>query len=129
MSLVNEVLTSSAQNFTASWADLGSEIKTETFANLGLWLNIDINDTLDARFRALARHTDGGDKYVFPIKINTATVVNVEDEYCEFTTNEDAFRVIGITLDKILPFIQIQIQAGTVGASVGQVLNSKYTLA
>lgn len=128
MSLVKENLTTNAQNFTTNWVDLGSEIPIETFFNLGIWLDIDINDTVDARIRAVVRHATGGSDYVLPIKTETATVVNVEDEYFEFTTDEDKKRLIGFTLDKIIPYIQIQIQCETVGASAGQILSSKYTL-
>ncbi len=127
MALVN-TLKGTAQSFTASWVDYGDEIGTDGHKVLGLWLNIDINDTQDARLRVLAKHTAGGDTYVFPIKVDTATVVNVEDEYHEFVTDEDARRVVEITLDDIIPFIQVQIQAGTVGVSAGQILDSKYTL-
>lgn len=129
MSLVNENLTTSGQDFTTSWIDLGSEISTETFQTLCLWLNIDINDTIDARVRVLAKHTSGGaDEYVLPIKTETATVVNIEDECFEFTTDEDIKRVISFTLDKVVPYVQVQIQAGTAGATEGQILSSKYTL-
>jgi len=129
MSLVNENLTTQAQDFTAGWVDLGGEIPTETFKALGLWLIVDINDTLDARFRVLAKHTSGGaDEYVLPIKTETATVVNIEDEYCEFQTDEDAKRVFSFALDEIIPFVQVQIQAGTAGETEGQILSSKYTL-
>ncbi len=127
MALVN-TLKGTAQSFTASWVDYGSEIGTDDFNTIALWLNIDINNTQDARLRILAKHTGGGDEYVLPIKVETATVVNIEDEYYELVTDEDEKRVISFTLDKVVPFVQVQIQAGTVGVSAGQVLDSKYTL-
>ncbi len=129
MSLVNQNLTTQAQNFTVGWVDLGGEIPTETFKALGVWLIIKKNDTADARIRAVAKHTSGGaDEYVLPIKTETATVVNVEDEYFEFSTDEDQKRLLSWTLDEIIPFIQVQIQAGTEGDNKGQILSSKYTL-
>ncbi len=128
MALV-KTLKSTAQDFTASWVDYGDEIGTDGFDSLGLWLNININDTKDARFRALAKHTRGGDTHLLPINVETPSVVNVGDEYSEIINDVDARRVVSFTLDKIIPFVQIQIQAGTVGAPVGQILNSKYTLA
>ena len=127
MALVN-TLKGTAQDFTASWVDYGSEISTDGFDFMSVWLNIDINDTQDARMRILAKHTSGGDEYVHSIEIVTASVINVEDEFFEFTTDEDAKRVIEITLDDIIPYVQVQIQAGTVGATAGQVLDSKYIL-
>ncbi len=127
MALVKE-LKSSAQSFTAEWVDYGGEIGTDGFDIVALWLNIVINDTQNARFRALAKHTGGGAGYVLPINVETATVVNVEDEYYEIVTDEDAKRIVSFTLDRIVPFVQIQIQAGIVGTIPGQVLDSKYTL-
>ncbi len=127
MALV-KTLKGTAQNFTASWVDYGPELGTDGFDNLSIWLNIDINDTIDARIRVLAQHTLGGDGYVHPIEKTTPSVINVEDEYFEFTTDEDKKRVLKIALDDVVPYAQIQIQAGTVGATAGQVLDSKYIL-
>ncbi len=124
------ILKDTPQDFTTSWVDYGDEIGTDGYATIVLWLNIDINNTQNARFRILAKPTIGGAEYVLPINIATATVVNVEDEYHEIVTNEDAKRILSFVLDKVVPFVQVQIQAGAVGASpAGQVLDSKYTLA
>lgn len=121
-------LTTDPQNFTTSWDDLGGEIDTECIQALGIWLDIDINDTNDAEVRIVARHTAGGDNHTLPLDIITATVVNEEDEYIQFITDEDAKRFRSWTLDKIIPCVQVQIKCGTVGASAGQVLSSKYTI-
>ncbi len=117
------------QDFTNEWADYGDEIGTDGYGTIVLWLNIDINNTQNARFRILAKPVSGGAQYVLPINIATATVVNVEDEYHEIVVDEDAKRILSFMLDKVVPFVQVQIQAGAVGASPGQVLDSKYTLA
>lgn len=127
MALVN-TLKGTAQDFTASWVDYGGEISTDGHSIVALWLNIDINNTENVRLRILAKHTEGGSGYILPLKTETATIVTVEDEYFEFTTDEDARRVISFTLDRVIPFVQVQIQAGTVGATAGQILDSKYIL-
>lgn len=127
MALV-KTLKGTAQDFTASWVDYGSEISTDGFDNMSVWLDIDINNSQDARMRILSKHTSGGAEYVHSIEVITASVVNTEDEYFEFTTDEDQKRVIEITLDDVIPYVQVQIQAGTVGATAGQVLDSKYIL-
>ena len=127
MARVN-ILKETVQNLTAAWVNLGPEIGTDGHNAIVLWLDIDINDTTNVRFRILAKHTSGGDEYVLPIKTETASVVNIADEYFEFVTDVDAKRVIGIALARIIPFIQVQIQAGAVGATPGQILDSKYTL-
>lgn len=117
------------QSFTNSWENYGGEVGTDGYGTIVLWLNIDINNTRDARFRVLAKPTAGGLEYVLPINIETASVVNVEDEYHEIITDEDARRILSFELDKVIPFIQIQMQAGVVGLEPGQVLDSMYTLA
>ncbi len=124
-----KTLKETPQDFTTLWVEYGGEIGTDGYATIVLWLKIDINNTQNARFRILAKPTTGGAEYVLPINIATATVVNVEDEYHEIVADEDARRILSFILDKVVPFVQVQIQAGATGATSGQVLDSKYTLA
>lgn len=127
MALVQDLKTE-AQSFTGGWVDYGSELSVDGAQTIAVWVDIDVNDTNNACIRLLAKHTQGGaDEYVLPIKIETATVVNVEDEYFELITDEDAKRIINFTLDKIVPYVQFQIKAETPGATPGQILSSKYT--
>jgi len=127
MALV-KTLKGTTQDFTASWVDYGPEVSTDGFDCMSIWLNIAINDTQNARLRILSKHTSGGNEYVHSIEAITASVVNTEDEYFEFTTDEDAKRVIEVILDVVIPYVQVQIQAGTVGATAGRILASKYIL-
>ena len=127
MAIVN-VLKATAQNFTASWVDYGIEISTDGFDNMSIWLDIDINSTVDARVRILAKHTTGGDEYSHPIETVSASVISVQDEYFEFETDVDEKRVLLINLDGIIPYVQVQIEAGTVGGTAGKILDSKYIL-
>ncbi len=128
MALV-KTLKSSPQNFTGAWANYGDEIGTDGKQTIALWLNIVINDTQGARFRIIARHASGGEEYILPINIVTASVVKVADEYYEIIPNQSAKRIVSFTLDRVVPFVQIQIKAGVEGATPGQILSSKYTLA
>lgn len=115
-------LISAAQNLTASWVDLGFEIDCKGYDSLGLWLTLDINDTNNARVRVLVKHTKAGsEEYVLPIRTVSASDVKVEDEYIEFNTDADQKMVLSWQLDNVIPFIQIQVMAGTVGASAGQI--------
>jgi len=127
MAIVN-TLKGTAQDFTASWVDYGPVVSSDGFDNMTIWIDIDINNTQDARIRILAMHISGGDEYVHAIEKTTPSVINVEDEYFEFTTDEDKKRVLKIALDGVIPCVQVQIQAGTVGATAGQILDSKYIL-
>lgn len=128
MALVN-TLKDTAQDFTASWVDYGSEIGTDGHIHMSIWLNVDINDTVDARIRVLVKHTGGGsDEYSIPIKTVTDSVVSIKPEYYELSNDVDQKMVISFDLDNIVPFVQIQIQAGTVGSTAGQILDSKYII-
>ena len=121
-------LKATPQNFTASWVDYGVEIGTDGHDRISIWTDLDINDTKNARMRLVGRHTKAGDDYDFLIKTIYDTHISVKNEYLEFATDADGKSVISFELDEIVPFIQVQIQAGTVGATAGQILSSKYSL-
>lgn len=127
MAVVN-TLKDTAQNFTASWVDYGGEIGTDGHTHLSVWLNIDINDTVNARVRLLVKHTKDGAEYTLPINTTTESVVTIKPEYCEFSDDADQKMAISFHLDFVIPFVQIQIQAGTVGGTAGQILDSKYII-
>jgi hypothetical protein len=122
------------QNFTAAWADLGGEIriyeksdKRHNFSTIGLFLNLDINDSTDLRIRALAKHTEAGaDEYVLPIRTVSASDVKVEDEYIEF--NDDANQKVLIEIDTsgLIQVVQFQIMAGVLGAGVAAQVDSAF---
>lgn len=128
MALVN-TLKDSAQNFTASWADYGPEISCDDHSKLAIWLHFVINDTANPRVRILLKHTGGGsDEYQPLIYTESASVVTVQPEYFEFGADVTQKAVIAFDLDVVIPFVQVQIQAGTVGATPGHIIDSKYTM-
>lgn len=128
MVLVN-TLKGAAQSLTTSWTDYGAEIDTDGHEHISLWLDMDINDSQNARIRMLAKYaSSGADEYVLPIKTVTSSVVTVESEYFEFMVDENQKRIIEFDLDNVVPFVQFQIQAGTVGSTAGQILDTMYTL-
>lgn len=122
-------LISVAQNLTANWVDLGGEISTANVQHIGVYINLDINDSNNARVRLLAKHTSAGaDEYTLPIRTVSASVVSVEGEYIEFNVDADQKVILEFTLDGVVPFCQIQVQAGTVGATAGQIDGAHYVL-
>ncbi len=128
MAIVN-TLKGTAQSFTTAWVDYGEEIGTDGHSHISIWFDIAINSSANARFRLLAKHTkDGADEYTLPIKTVSASVVYLQDEYFEFVVDADGKKVITFDLQEVIPFIQVQIQAGTVGATAGQILSSKCVL-
>ena len=117
-----ESLLAAAQNFTAAWVDVGPEIPTAGCTHLGVWLNLDVNDSLNMRIKALAKHTIAGtDEYELVIRTLSATDVKVDAGYIEFNTDADQKVLLCIPLDGVVPYVQLQILAGTVGGTAGQV--------
>ncbi len=118
-------LVASAQNFTGAWSDLGPEIDCRGFAQIALYVSIDINDTEDARIRALAKHTlDDSDEYCFPIATASSSDIAIEDEYVELTDDADQKLILQWETNNVVPWIQFQIEAGTVGGSAGNVASA-----
>lgn len=116
-----ETLLGTAQDVTAAWADAGAEIPMSGYTKLGVWINIDINDSENFRIRALAKHTSAGsDEYVVPIRTVYTDKVTLEDEYLEFNDDEDQLVLFEVDTNNLIPYIQLQIQAGVVGATAGQ---------
>lgn len=122
-------LISAAQDFTNAWAQLGTtEIDCRKFNNIGAFLKITANNSLGMRFRIMGRHTTGSsDLFPMPCKVVTGTSVIVSPEYIELATNASQNMVLEFNTDNIIPYAIIQIQAGTVGATAGQVATAHYS--
>lgn len=111
-----------AQPLTAAWADLGSEYRVAGALFAGLYVELDINDSVDARVRCLAKHALAhADEFVLPIRTISASDVTVQDQYIEFNDDADQKMILGVDLDGVIIYAQFQVQAGTVGASAGQI--------
>lgn len=120
--LSRETVTSSAQAFTTSWVDLGSEIETLGIESVGVWVDLDINNTNNPRIRAQAKLDAGGAaEYDLVIKTVGTADVKIEDLYYEWNVDADQKSLLQIDLDGLVPYIQLQIQCGTVGAAAGEI--------
>jgi len=115
-------LISAAQNLTGTWADLGEVIDVRDVDSLGLWLDLDINDSENARFRilALSSETDSS-PYSLPIRAVGFSDVKLEEEYFEFNVDQDQKMLVEIEVSDLIQYIKVQVKAGTVGASAGQI--------
>lgn len=121
-------LIAAAQNVTGAWADLGDEIEMGGYTRLGLWLTIDINLATDFRVRLLYKHTQAGaEEYNDVIETVSASVVRVEAAYVEFNVDADGLYFIPFEVDNLVPFVQVQIEAGAAGGTPGQVDAAYYT--
>lgn len=112
---------SAAQDFTTGWVDLGSEIDMRGYTELLVYATLDINDTINARIKALGKTESGGaDEYNFIIETISSSEINMESEFMEWNNDADQLSILKIKSGGV-PFIQLQIQAGTVGATAGQI--------
>jgi len=123
-----EAIIAAAQDFTATWLELGAEIPTSGVTHLGVWLVLTIHDSTDLRIRALAKHTSAGtDEYEIPIRVLSATDVKVQGGYIEFNVDADQKVILCVPLDGVVPFIQLQIEAGVLGVGTDAHVDSAYT--
>ena len=121
-------LITTAQDLTTSWVDLGSEIDVAGYGQLHLWLTIDINLGANVRVRVLDKHTeDGTEEYVRPILTPSLSVVLAEPEYLEFNVDEDNKYHLAFDVDRVTAYCQVQVQAGTVGATKAQIDAAYYS--
>jgi len=113
----------SPQALTASWVDLGSVLFVKGACIAVLWVQLDINDSINARVRALARRESGAGalEYTLPIRTIEASVVKVRPAYFEFDTDADQNMLLVAELDGAVPYVQYQVQAGVVGSTAGQI--------
>jgi hypothetical protein len=117
-----QVLEDTPQAFTASWVDIGPEIDMNGYSKLGIFATLDINDSTNARIRALAKLDSGGTKeYNLQIKTTAAAAITIENQYYEWNVDADCETYLEVETNGLIPFIQLQIEAGAVGASAGQI--------
>lgn len=57
----------------------------------------------------------------FSIHTVSTSAINVEDEYVEFTDDVDQKILLSWDLEGVVPYAQLQIQAGTVGITAAQI--------
>jgi len=118
-----KALISSAQDLTNAWADLGDPVKMANRSTCGLWINLDINATNNARVRALAQLDQSGTlgEFFLPIKTVSTSDIKVQDEYIEFNDDADQKMILEVETNNLIPWLQFQVMAGTVGATAGQI--------
>jgi len=109
------------QTVTTGWVDCGEEIDVRDFEQLAVFCNVDINAAANFRIRFVGLHTSGdADEYALPILDVQAGVVNVDQEYFELTDDADQKVILYLSSLDLIPYIKVQISAGTAGATAGQ---------
>jgi len=119
---VREAVVTSAQAFTTSWADLGSEIEMLGYNRLGVWITLDVNAANNMRLRALAKlDAAGATEYNFVIKTVGTSDIALEDRYYEFEDDADGKYFLEFETSCLVPYVQLQIQVGTDGGADAEV--------
>jgi len=118
-------LLSAAQPLTDTFADLGDEIRTNNFESFGLFLVLDINTSQDVQIRAMAKHTaNSADEFAIPIRTVSSSDVKIQDEVIELNDDVDQKVILQVDTDYIMPYVQIQVRAGTVGGTPGEITSA-----
>lgn len=128
---INTALTPlmSMAKFTASYNDIGEPIGVKGWDSLALYVKVDINDTQNARLRFYGK-TEVADTDLFlmdhnRIKCPNATIPATEN-YIEL--DSDADQLIEVVIPDLygIEAVQVQISAGTAGASPGAITSIEY---
>lgn len=139
MAKTDKIITS-AQTLTETFVDLGGEIVTNNLATNSLqgvgyidfvvWLNITPNDSENITIRALAKQGEGfTNEYNFPLKVVKNTETQVKKNTFRFrATDLDEPIILSLKLKECIPVIQLQVKAGVMGLSAGEVTTAEYSV-
>lgn len=115
-------LISSPQELTASWVDLGEVVDATNWSRLFLWIDLDINDSQNVRVRALPKiGKNDTSEYNYVIETVGSSDVKIEPKYFEFNSDSDQKVVWQVNTLGGVPYVQFQVEAGTAGATPGQI--------
>ena len=115
------------QSVTDDWVDLGPTIYMDGYHRIIVYPEIDINDSLNIRLRALEKHSQTGTGFVETIENVSSAVVKVKEAYLELDVDVSQNLRMEFESHPISHF-QLQIKAGTVGASAAEIVSCKYCL-
>lgn len=118
-----------AQNVTTGWVDFGAEIDNEGFDEMGYGFTLTHTNSVNNRIRFLAK-TDLSTTVEHPLPINVVSATKVESTtlgYIEFSSDTTQYPILSVTVNKLFPTIQPQIQCGTVGATADTFSASWYS--
>jgi hypothetical protein len=123
LDLTKKIVTvkSSSQALTDTLADLGSEINVVGFDSINLYLNVDINDSSNVTVAILGKLEEGGTvEYYLPFDTLGTAKTLVDKSLYEINYDADGGQVVSVPLYGA-SFVQVQVKAGTVGASAGNI--------
>lgn len=122
-------LKSTAQVVTAAWMAVGSPVSVGYFDKMIVRPSVTINSSNNVRFRIIERlaAVTGGTFYVPTIETVGASEVKVEDRYYELNDDSNQNPIIEFKVQG-LEFVELQTQAGTVGATGASISSVYYNL-
>lgn len=123
--LVKADLITSAQTLTGTAANLGAAQDFNYYEKGAIWLNVDINNSLNVRVQVIAKM--GSTEYYLPIETVSATDIKIEPEYIELNQDLDQKIIFEFRTNGLIPSIQIKVYAGTLGLAAGQILEAHLT--
>ena len=115
------------QTLTGAWVDMGNEIPIRGFSKLALWLQVDINSSVNLRIRFKYLIASAGNEYDPVILTPSASDVKIEPEYYELNVDADGNYVFDVGLIGA-NYVQPQVMAGTAGSPAGKILGAYATL-
>lgn len=120
---------STAQTATINWVDSGNQITTLGWDRIVFHPNITKNSSADIRLRVTYETTSGGtEDRLLLIKDVSASVAKVEAAYYEFNVDANIKPGLAVELGGAIPYVQLQFQTGTVGATGATLDSVKYNL-
>lgn len=127
------VLTSSPLTLSTSWQYINTvnTIFSQDRQVLGLWLDIDINDSQGLQLKMICSGSDDLGRGVYQtdefyplISSPSSNIVKLQQQLWEFTENIDQKVVLGIPTVDLAPQMRFLAKVTTVGANPGQILSS-----
>jgi len=119
-----------AQNVTAGWVDYGAEIDVSGADYMGFGFTLTHTNSVNNRIRFLAK-TDLSTTVEHPLPIDVVSATKVESTtlgYIEFSSDTTQSPILSVSVEKLFPTIQPQIQCSSVGSTADTFSASWYSL-
>jgi len=120
-------MTASPVTLTATFMDVGELIDARKFNKVKLYLDVDINDSVDVGLKLLGSHTAGGTEYEYAITTTSSSLVTIKPLVYQFSNDADKSYVIEFDVGEF-GYVQFQANAVTSTGTPAQVANPKYIL-
>jgi hypothetical protein len=103
------------QTMTASFVDVGSEINVVGVEKLGIWIDLDINNSTDVVIQVLSKLVANGDEYSHIIPSSYSYTLPMADGF---------YKLPDFDTNRLMNYVQIQAKATVVGAPAAAIIRS-----